>query len=219
MTKVEAVYDGEGIADVEVKVIVPLKFARPFPEVSPAKTPTAENKVGSNDTRPPWYVPGDDRLGDDEPGLATWWFHVLTVVVWDEFDDVLDSIYDGQKVEERIGTGPWIHIQDIYGGSYPDPVGPFWLRLQDAPGVPPDRDINEYVFKYPENKAIVDGWPDDEENMPDMPLSADYPEDWDQDYDVKVAGHGGPYLELDRRLITTRVGGEDLLEIQSPPDD
>lgn len=199
VTKIEAVCNSNVVGSVIVKVVVPKKIMQPYPQVVPAAPPgVAVNKVGDSSTTPVWYVPGDPPLGQNEVGLASTWYHVLTIMIEDQFGDLLDSIYDGAKVEEKLGDN-WVNINaPIASGSYQDPVGVWKLRA------------GQYVFNVtvPAEKAIVDAWPT--EDLPNMPLGTD-----NQSIAVKVAGFAVGTIV--RRVISTSVGGVDKIEIQWPP--
>ena len=206
VTKIEAVCEGRVLASVDVKVLVPKKIATPYPEKE-ASAPTVENLLGDSNTRPPWYVPGepDAVLHGTEVGLATLWYHTLTVKVNDQFDNLLDPLYNGQPVQERAPDGVWVRIQEINNGTYPDPVGPYLVRNQTDPNVFPARE--EYVRPSRED-SIAAGWHDatPKPNIPEMSVIQTLP--------VKVAGHA--VGTISRRVISKR--NPDTVEIQWPPD-
>jgi glycosyltransferase involved in cell wall biosynthesis len=203
VTKIAAVYDGNVIAEVEVKVVVPDDISHSNADIAAKPPEIVENKVGSSETSPVWYIPGD-TLGENERGLATIWMHLMDVQLDDQFGDKLDEVYDGVSVDERLGTGPWFDInQDISGGSYDDPVGAFWLRGQTVLNqLPANRGL--YILTLP--STVVDNWPN--AAKPPMPLSSFTP-----NISARVGGHGVGTVR--RKATTSRNSqGQDLLEIE-----
>ena len=91
---------------------------RPYPQANDDVTPV--NVVLNNTTSPARW---DLRPG--EVWLATIWIQWLTVIVEDQFEEVLHRMYQGAEVHEKFGRKLYLSINQRISevGTYLDPVG------------------------------------------------------------------------------------------------
>jgi hypothetical protein len=110
-------------------VIVPKRIHRPYPQADGDVDP--QNLVLDGSTSPAWW-----GLPANTVKLVTAWIHWLTVTVEDQFGTVLDDLYEGVEVQEKIGSSAWRSINQPLSadGTYQDPVGVNqWPAVSEVP--------------------------------------------------------------------------------------
>lgn len=127
-------------------VVIPSAVGTPHD--TPHGVVSGKNVVANQSSTPPANPP----LGF--VWLLTAYYQPVNVIVWDQFQQIIDSIYDGETVYENEPGRGWFSINvSLSGGKYTDPVG---FGMQRQP-----------VFQVPTGSAAANNWPFD----PIVPLT------------------------------------------------
>jgi hypothetical protein len=123
-------------------VVIPRAIGVPHPTANGGVGPV--NQLATAATSPAYF-------GTLSPGfvvLWTYWAQWLPIPVVDQFNKPLDSLYNGQPVEEN-SNGAWRPInQNVGGGTYQDPVFVFQYKNNQA---------NAYIVPAGSPEAVA--WP------------------------------------------------------------
>ncbi|NQT12109.1 MAG: hypothetical protein HQ582_05145 [Planctomycetes bacterium] len=161
-------------------------------------TPTSTNGIVSGVNQCAWAgssLAYFGLLAEDWRHLWTYYVHWLPVAVVDQFDDLLAPCYE--RAEVREGSGLKINQQINAFGTYLDPVG------RTAP-----RDPLPASSNYHKDSTEAANWPNDPHSA--MPIGELQPS---QTFKVKVGGHLIQPGVVNRRVISSIVGGQNNVQI------
>lgn len=121
------------------------------------------------------------------------WPHDLSIVVHDQFDKPLGTLYDGAGVEESLDAGGFFTInQQFSGGAYTDPVAFILPANEGTPDVP-----------YPSKDFILQNTPADVNLDPNTTAGATGAP---VDANAKVKVDGFPLEDMVGRQVQLKAG-------------
>jgi GT2 family glycosyltransferase len=201
---IQGVVDDTVCREVPVLILVPRRIERAYPEAVGHVAP--ENVAVHFGTSPAMV---DVKLPLVE--LVTVYGHVLAIRIEDQFGQVLNGLYEGARVEERLTpTSSWFDINQPLNseGTYHDPVG--WIAQRT-----PLRNIVHH------ESDAARGWPESATHYPMRNIV------YTQKIRLRVGGHlivpppgvPGPAIRL-RKVTCTHPGGVPHVKIEWPsPED
>ena len=114
--RIEAGVGGPASASARVVVVVPKRIS-PLSRISFNNDVTPQNLILHKGTSPRW------KVENGQVALVTAWYVFLPLSVNDQFGNGIDGLYNGVRVEERLGDD-WNFInQTLVSGFYENPVG------------------------------------------------------------------------------------------------
>ena len=193
-TIVEGLFNSVGKGSMRVCVVVPASIQRPTPPFD--ADVTGVNTAINGFTSPAVYVGPNMPLPNSSVNLVTLWATFQTITVLDQFEQGLDSIYNGAQVNEYSMP----INQTISSGTYLDPVGPPMKKEvdeDDPSNLNPARVANDDT---PGSKKSA--WIDPTNTTRVMPDFGTYPGDF-----IPVAVGGHPVGNIKRDVTLTSVPG------------
>lgn len=111
---------GNQTSTLKISVVIPKKFAKPHPTFNNAVRPVGQ--VYTQYTVPPVQITPEDKQEGIWCVVALSWTADISIKLNDQFDQSIDSLYDGAVVEESSGQGFYKINQNVSNGAYTDPV-------------------------------------------------------------------------------------------------